>query len=314
MMENSNTQLGLMISGDTLFFVEATTGQPQRLLTADVMHLGIPFDVQAFGDPDMAVHFSNSINQLLDRFAISAKTASVCLDRRLVLLKRLRVDQDLRETDIRQQIEWELEQVLVAPRDEYHANYEKFRHERDHYDHIVVAVVRKAVIAFLQNIIKATPLKLQQVDVELLAMIRGMSALKLEFHALSALIEIEPTYASVTLLKNQCFLSQGEIKYAAAQLTDSNSEQIATLINDEILRQLDTLGDEVLLKNVEQLFLINSNIPSGIIYGLQRLQRNALVQIVAPLERLEHSLSLEAEQLIKDNPGRILPLLGLLRS
>ncbi len=314
MMENENTQLGLMMRGDKLLFVEAAMTQPPRLLTADVMHLSVPFDVQAFGDQDVAAHYSTTINQLLDRFAISAKRASVCLDRRLVLLKRLKVDQDMREMDIRQQIEWELEQVLVAPRDEYHANYEKIKHDRDPYDQIVVAVVRKAIVSFLQDIFKSTPLSLNQVDVDLLAALRGLGILKVEPRPLAALIEIEPAAAAVSLLKNQRFLSQGEIKFAQYPLNEENSEQIATLINDEILRQLDALGDEVLLKNIEQILLLNSGAPTGVIYSLQRLQRNAMVQMIDPLERMDHALSLEAEQLIKDNPNRFLPLLGLFRA
>jgi Tfp pilus assembly PilM family ATPase len=314
MMDNSTTQLGLMMVGEKLLFVEAAAGHPFHLLTADATHLQVPFDVQAFSDPNLTAYLSTSINQVLDRFAITSKSVSVCLDRHLVLLKRLKVDRDLKEPDLRQQIEWELEQLLVAPRDEYHANYERIRQDRDHYDHVVVAVVRKAIIECLQNIFRATPLRLKHVDVDILATLRGLTMLKIDPQGLCAFIEMESSTPSVILTKNQMYLSSGEVKRVTGDVTEENSEQIATLINDEILRQLDTLGDEVLLKSIEQIHIVNSTLPSGVVNGLQRLQRSALIQIVNPLERLEHTLSLEAEQLIRDNPSHILPLLGLFRA
>jgi len=50
------------------------------------------------------------------------------------------------------------------------------------------------------------------------------------------------------------------------------------------------------------------------VHALQRLQRAAQIQILEPLSQIDHSLSMEAEQMIRENARYVLPLLGLFRA
>jgi hypothetical protein len=313
-MANTTTQLGLMMAQNRFYFIEAGLGRPMRLVSAGALDLQVPFDFQAFADRELIAHFSGAIRQMIDRFAISASSVSFCLDRRMVQLKRIKIDRDFSETDLRQQVEWELEQMLVSPRSEYHADYERVRNERDHYDYAILAVVRKAIIAYLHDIFRDTALKLERVDVDLLSAIRGLILLKPQSQGLAALIDVQENVLGITLLKNQSYLCYGELTRNSGALTDENSEEMATRVNDEILRLLETLGDEVLLKNIEQVYISAATLPAAAIHTLERLQRAAKIEILDPLDLVEHSLSLEAEQMIRENSRQILPLLGLLKA
>jgi hypothetical protein len=92
------------------------------------------------------------------------------------------------------------------------------------------------------------------------------------------------------------------------------AEITATLVNEQILGLLDTLGDEVLLKNIENIYLLNGKTQVDVVSSLQRLQRTARVQFVEPLKNVQHALTLEEEKVVADNPLSFLALLGLLKS
>ncbi len=313
-MDNTTTQLALMMANDRFYFIEAGIGHPLRLVSAGALDLDVPFDYQTFADRELIAHFSGAITRMIDRFAISATSVSFCLDRRMVQLKRLKIDRDLSDADLRQQVEWELEQMLVSPRSEYHADFERVRYERDHYDYIILAVVRKAIVGYLHDIFRATHLKLEQVDVDLLSAIRGLTLLRSHSKGLAALIDLQENVLGITLLKNRTFLCYGELTKKGGAIADENSEERATRINDELLRLLETLGDEVLLKNIDEIYVSANSLPAASLHALQRLQRAAQIQPLDPLDQVEHSLSLEAEQMIRENPRQALPLLGLLKA
>ena len=313
-MDNSTTQLGLIMARNRFYFLEATLGRPLRLISAGALDLDVPFDFQSFTDRELLSHFSRAITELIDRFAISAASLSLCLDRRMVQLKRVKVDREFSEPEVRQQVEWELEQTLVSPRSEYHANYERIRFDRDRYDYVIIAVVRKDIITYLHEIFTATRVKLDLVDVDLLAMVRGLVLLKPQSHGLSAVIDVHENVLGISLMRNQSYLTYGELSQKTEALTEENAEELATRINDEILRLMETLGDEVLLKNVEEIYITSAALPSAVVHALQHLQRSAQIQVLDPLNQIEHSLSMEAEQMIRENGRYVLPLLGLLRA
>lgn len=313
-MDNTTTQLGLMMAKNRFYFLEAGTSRPLRLLSAGALDLDVPFDFQSLADRELLSHFSGAISEMIDRFAISASAVSFCLDRRMVQLKRLKIDREFSEAEVRQQVEWELEQMLVSPRSEYHANYERVRSERDHYDHVIIAVVRKAIITYLNDIFKNTRVRLDLVDVDLLAAIRGLLLLKPQSRGLAVLIDVQEELLGITLIKDQGYLTYGELKYQSSELGEENSEELATRINDEILRLMESLGDELLLKSIEEIHISAATLPTAVVHALQRLQRAAQIQILEPLSQIDHSLSMEAEQMIRENARYILPLLGLLRA
>ncbi len=313
-MDNTTTQLGLMMAKNRFYFLEAGTSRPLRLLSAGALDLDVPFDFQSLADRELLSHFSGAISEMIDRFAISAPALSFCLDRRMVQLKRIKIDREFSETEVRQQVEWELEQMLVSPRSEYHANYERVRNERDHYDHVIIAVVRKAIISYLTDIFKTTRIKLDLVDVDLLAATRGLLLLKPQSRGLAALIDVQEDLLGITLLKNQGYLAYGELRHQSGDLGEENNEELATRINDEILRLMESLGDELLLKSIEEIYISAATLPTATVHALQRLQRAAQIQILEPLSQIDHSLSMEAEQMIRENARYVLPLLGFFRA
>lgn len=314
-MDKAKTQLGIMMVQNRLYFVEAMPGRSLRLVSAGTMDMELAFDFQAFSDAELASRFAAAVQQMTDRFAIAANSLVFCLDRRLVQLKRIKIDRELEETDLRQQVEWELEQMLLSPRSDYHADYERIRFDRDRFDYVLIAVVRKAIIDYLARIFSLAHLRLERVDVDLLGAIRALPLFNLEPKGLAVLIDSHQNTLGITLIKNQSYLSYGELTRAAApDGQEEDAEELATRLNDEINRLLENRGDEVLLKSIEEIYFTTAELPAAVPRALERLQRAAHITILNPLEHIDHSLSLEAEQGIRDNLRHMLPLLGLLKA
>ena len=313
-MDSTTTQLGLVMAKNRFYFLEAGLGRPLRLVSAGALDLEVPFDFNAVVDRQLLGRFSRAISEMMDRFAISAKSLSFCLDRRMVQLRRIKMDCEFTDSEVRQQVEWELEQMLVSPRNEYHANYERIHSDRDHFDYVIIAVVRKAIIAALHEIFNATPVKLAQVDVDLLASIRGLMILQPQSRGLAALVDQQEDALGITLIKHQNYAAFGELAFNAAAPAEENNEEQATRINDEILRLMESLGDELLLKSIEEIYFTKAILPQAALIALQRLQRAAQLQVLDPLHQIEHSLSLEAEQIVREHTRYILPLIGMLQA
>jgi len=305
---------------DKLFFVEAEPEMPGRLLAAGEIPMKSRFDVGMVSDARSVAMFAEDLNNLIDRYAISARFAAFSLDRRMVLLRRLKIDRDFKGPEVSQQIDWELEQFLISPRKEYHINFERISGERDPFDYLILAAVRKPIVQSLMEIFKQTPLTLKAVDVDVLALTRGLFAFKCVESApgLAVAIAFLPDSIEVLLLKDNSFVMNGsvslrEVSGKAGERADQ-AETAATLVNEQILSLLDTLGDEVLLKNIENIYLLNGKTQVDLVASLQRLQRSARVQFVEPLKNVQHSLTLEEEKVVADNPLSFLALLGLLKS
>ncbi len=317
--QEKNNRLVLTMVGDRLFFVEVEAGPSLRLLTAGEVRLKIPFDDNAIQSPQLIPEYADSVNRLVDRFAISAPHATFLLDQRLALIRRVKVDRDLTSEEVRRQVNWEMEQFLTSQRSEFHLNYEKISYQRNHFDYLIVAAVRKVVVYFITEIFKKTPLSLKVLDINILASIRGLYSLGYveTTSGFSVIIAFEEQAIHLILIRAQGYVKHFEINIKTPNTAFSGSnqpaEELATVINDKILELLDSLGDEVLLKNIENLFLLNGRAHVKVVAALQKLQRSAKVHFVEPLKNIKHSLSIEEESIIAANSMSFIALLGALQ-
>jgi hypothetical protein len=317
---SKNSMLATTMLDNKLFFVEAEPETPGRLLAAGEIVMKNRFDVARVSDTRTVTMFAEDLNSLIDRYAVSARFAAFSLDRRMVLLRRLKIDRDLKGPDVSQQIDWELEQFLISARKEYHINFERFSGERDPYDFLILAAVRKPIVQSLMEIFKQTPLTLKAVDIDVLALTKGLFVYKCVDPApgLAVVIAFLQDSIEVLLLKDNAFVMNASVSlrdvYGRTGERSNQAEATATLVNEQILGLLDTLGDEVLLKNIENIYLLNGKTQVDVVSSMQRLQRTARVQFVEPLKNVQHSLTLEEEKVVDDNPLSFLALLGLLKS
>jgi Tfp pilus assembly PilM family ATPase len=315
-MENANTYIGMAFDADVIRFLEVERAPMLGLISAGEIALKPAFDFSTLGQPGHIGATAAAIETMVDRFNIAARQVAIALDHSMVLLKRLRIDAGLNEQELYQHIEWEMEQYLVAPRDEYHVSYERLHRDSDRFEYLVVAAVRKSLVEHLRSVFAKTRLTLQQVDVDVLLALRGLKTVTSDMTSgLAAAIQIRNNRLLLTLIKNGAFLNLQTIplrpEHDLATANSERAKEVAAYINDELLRLMDALGDEVLLKTVEQVYITHRSFSSPVIAALQQQLRTAEVVLVDPLHKIQHALNVDAERLLRDRAGQFLPLIGL---
>ncbi len=306
-MEKTNTHIGMTFDRDRIRYAVMGHGSVPMLLAAGEAVLDTSFDFSACNDEKQVFRQAAAIESIAELQNLAGGQVSFAMDHSYLLLKRLRIDSELNETEIRQHVEWEMEQFLVAPRDDYHVTYERVAGDGDRYEHLVVAALRKSIIHHIQAVFAKTGLALKVIDIDVLSAIRGLAAAgNLTSTGLDALVQVHGDRLQVVVIKNGVFLT-----FQATTLRSGPAEAIAGLINEEILRALDTLGDEVLLKSVNRLYVAAPEITPQVIAALQPMLRTTEIVVVDPLQQIPHSLNTEAGRLVRENAGSFLPIIGL---
>lgn len=318
-LDKDDILLGLNFAGNSIYAVEAEKREGQiHLITVAESEMEYPFDFSAIGADEYVTSFANGINSLIDRVGIRSKAVRFALDRRMVLLKRLVVDRGLSDSELRQQVEWELEQLLVAPRDEYNVGFERLGPVSEKYEGVIIVAVRKAVISYLKEIFKQTPLNLTVVDVDIFAAIRSLwGDIEKASDGLSALVDFGKKSIFFTLVENGKYFLSSEISTSQSEGSDlsrlnANSEELARFVEEELLRLVQGIGDYTVPQNLQQVFLAGEGVDMEIIPHLKQRFDAAMVGLADPFSNVRQRLDAESESLTKEKPEKFLVSVGMI--
>jgi Tfp pilus assembly PilM family ATPase len=303
--------LGLNFVGKRLRAIEGEImGEQVRIKSVAESRLDLPFDQQTIENEDYIPTFSSAINKLLDEQSILANSAHFALDRRMVFLKRITIDKGLNEEQIRNHIEWEIEQWLAASRNEFNVIYDKERSDFGQSDTVLIAAVRKRIIDYLKRIFVRTPLTLKVVDIDVLAAIRGLMGNRPKPDRLAALIDIHKNL-DILLAKDGKFAYLNE---AGGEKENNleNAEKMANRIHEELLKIFKEYAEEFGSLNLDTIYLSGDKADVEVIPYLQQLQKNADIRFADPFERVELATGTELDPLIKNNPEKFLISVGMI--
>jgi len=254
------------------------------------------------------------VNNAVENKIIAQKTL-LALERRMVIMKHLIVDKNLSGADLKQHIEWELEQLLISSRDEYNVGYERTANIGSNYDTITAVAVRKSIIQYLKNIFKATSLELSLIEVDIFSSIKALMFNYPEARSgICAFVELHDRGIDVVLTYDKQYLVSGEISDFSKDLSYSNAghEEIAILVNDEILQLINSLDSENTDLALNSIFIAGKKAETGIVPYLQNLQHSSFISFVDPFHSVEKQLDSESSDVIKKNPDRFLSGIGML--
>jgi len=320
-LDREDILLGLNFSGNNLRAVEAEKREGLvHLITVAESRMEAPFDFSAIGAEEYISQFANNINSLVDRAGIRAKSARFALERRMVLLKRLVVDHEISDVELRQQVEWELEQLLVAPRDEYNVGFERIGPVSDKFDGVIIVAVRKAIIQYLKEIFNQTPLNLTVVDVDTFAAIRALwGDIDNSAQVLAVLIDFNKKGLFFTLVENGKYFLSSEVTASQQEGVDishlnANSEEMAGFIADELSRLLQSAGNTYDPANIQNIFVAGENVDVEVISYLKERFNTAAVALADPFSNVRQRLDAESESLTKEKPEKFLAAVGMVLS
>ncbi len=317
-MANESIKLGISFARDQIRFIEAEVWNGRfNLISIVQMPTPGPFDLTIIGDEKLIPRFSELLNNSLENFTDGVDSAGVCIDRRLALKKTFAVDKNLSEDAIRKHIEWELEQALIAPRDEYNVGFEHIVLPRSKNDVVVFAALRKAVVSYIDEIFKKSRLSLQTVDLDVFSSIRALGhAYGDKLNGVSALVEFWPTGVGYTILVDGMYAISTEKPVSnddkKALIGDIPASELASIVNKEINRLVEYLEEELNISNLDRIFVAGEEADRAVVSELEKLQLSASVDFVEPFNNVHRQLNIESQMLIDEHAERFLSCFGMI--
>ncbi len=317
-MANESIKLGISFAHDQIRFIEAEVWNGKLNLTSIVqMPMPRPFDYAVIGDEKLIPRFSELLDKSLENFNEKVDSALVCIDRRLALKKTFAVDKNLSEDAVRKHIEWELEQALIAPRDEYNVGFEHIILPKSKSDVVVFAAIRKAIVTYIDEIFKKSRLSLQTIDLDVFASTRALEQTYGDkLNGVSALVEFWPTGIGYTILIDGAYAISTEKAVPGddkkALLGDFAAEELAAVVNKEITRLVEYLEEELNVATLDRIFVAGEVVERSFVTELEKLQLSASVAFVEHFNNVHRQLNIESQMLIDEHAERFLSCFGMI--
>ncbi len=317
-MANESIKLGIDLSREKIRFIEAEEWNDRLNITCTVQELlQKPFEFAVVGDEQLVPEISSLIDKAAESFHEHASEARVCIDRRLALKKTFAVDKRLSTEAISKHIEWELEQTLIAPRDEYNVGFEHIVLPTAKNDIVVFAAVRKALVSYIDRIFKTSRLTLKALDIDLFASIRALvRAYEDKLGGVSALVDLSGSGIGYALLVDGQYAISTEKSYATAsdQTTadELSAQDLAAKVNSELKGLIEYLEEELGISNLNHIYICGEKAGREIVSELQGLQLTAAVDMVEPFQNVHRQLNIESQMLMDEYAPSFLSCFGMI--
>jgi Tfp pilus assembly PilM family ATPase len=311
--------VGVSISGQTIKLVEVEFlgGQYQvkKIVEKDA---NLSFDFHsAINEGDSAKKaVADLINNAISSSKITARNAAFTLDSQVVLVKKIPIDADLPGHEIKNQVQWEAEQFVFQPLDQYIIDYNHLRAvNRQDQDELLVVMVKRAIIDFLMDVFKRTPLHLQIVDVDVFAAIRAIKA-NYEYKPEDkiGLIDIGWEGLKITLMtRGDYFLSTG-FSFVGEQngkkvLSIPDDEQLGKLISKELRRIILDHKIGKYIEDLDRIFFYGELVKPSIVENLQNFY-DVRINKINPFRKVRFTSVDVGDESIRNAPEKFVVCIG----
>lgn len=273
MTQDNTGILGISLIDDQLRIVEGRKHSNEFRVTQMAQgRIRQPFTFDIISDRNAARRFAEDINRLYETQEFEVKEAAFSLDSRMVLIKKIAIDQTLQAEQLEDHVKWEVRQFAISPIHEYVIDFERLNSATNgSLNDILVVVVRKKIVKFLKQVFKHTNLKLKVVDVDIFSAQRALQ-LNYEYNNSDkvVLIELEDNRVHFSVLKGRNFFLTQELSTTRNNDDMEASDQSMTRLISKELKRI--IMDHQLGKSVEDLneiFLYGEAVEDGVLEELQ---------------------------------------------
>ncbi len=314
-MTNGSATLSIYFSGDTIRFIEAEHWSGTVNLTnAAKTPLPKKFDFSVIGDYEFVPQIADLIDKTLEHFSSSVSAARVCIDRRLALKKNFAIDKGLTDDEIRKHIEWELEQVLIAPRDEYNVDYIFNTLVGSQKDVVAFAAIRTAIVRYLRDIFQKSRISIETLDLDLFASLRALNATADDLDNAHVFVDFSPSGIGVTCLLDGAYTLSVDLPTVIDEKRfDSwSTDVLAATINDNVQKLLNSVEENFRVIDLQRIYLSGPLPHSSVVDELARLRPQTDIKIFEPFGQFHKQLNLESQTLIDEQGDDFIACLGMI--
>lgn len=308
---NENSILGVSFSRYAIRIVEAELWQDSPSITNLVeTPLDVPLDADALQKPELIPHFATLIDNAVDNSSLNARDVRLSVYQSLALIKTFPVENSFQNQEIRQHIEWELEQSLISPRDHYNVGFELYP-QNNGTSVVIVAALRKSIINYFEDIFKKSLVTLKAIDIDMTSELRALQFLSASaLEGLNLLVHYDGLYFEFALIRNGNYISFFFNDTPLNTDTLSNDANIAgSLIVNAIQKFCGRLDMDQ--SDIKTIILSGQPLDESSFAAVEQ-NVDQMVTRANSFESLNRQLNLEAEEFVKNAPEKFLSAVGMI--
>lgn len=316
-MDNIQTEdglIGMSLRDDHLSMTEVAFGADARkVVNLAKSDLRVPFTFETINDRSTIQVLSEDISNLFKKSGFEYKQIALSIDSDFVLIKKIPIDTSLNEKEIREQVNWEVSQLMINQIENYVIDHELLNNT-DRFNQAkqtIVVTVRKAIVDYLREVFAATDLHLHAIDVDVFSAQRILGE-TYEFapDQKIALVDIRKRNIQFSIIYNGFYLVL-EVPFPTDEGIEAGpgkDEHLARIISKELRRIIldNKLGKSV--EDMSEIFLYGDSVEDGIIDQLSQAH-NVTINRFNPFEKTNLSEDL-SNSFTADHPEMFVISLG----
>ena len=312
MMTNGDmSRLGVYLYGNTLRIVEAQTENDTfKVVRIAETETDVPLDLKKLDDQTVYPAFVSAINNLVEKKGIMPGSANLALDHRMVIEQIISFDSDLNDSVLQEHLEWEMNQFLISPRDDYNIDYEQITSLKSGLDRYLVVAVRKKLIKFLTDVFNKSILNLTKIDLDKLAAVRALEKIQPQ-NGVVALVDCEDKNYDITLVYNGKFLLSEAVNYSDNELQSEDVNQVSKDLNELLNRLVGRINDSIHMDSFHTVYFFGDKFNRKLLNEFEKLSNSYQAVYLNPFQELQLELDLESQNLVQQYSERFLYCLGM---
>jgi len=311
MSENlASAQLGIFIKEDNIKVIEVENSSTQQFRINKIVQTKIdaPLNIDTINDEDKLIAIGNQLNQIIRGNNLNTQHVIFTLDSQFTIIKKLPYDEDLSESELIDQVDWEVKEFSYSPDDEYIVDFNKLKPtSRRATNEMIVVAIREKLINNLRKMFSAARTRIRVIDLDVFSATRAIEVnYDLRIGDIVALVEINPTGLLFTIIEDKEYCLSQEVPLAKLRVeTDSlesvDQDEITKFISKELRRIIldHKLGEKV--EDINRIFLYGDMVKDDILESLQN-NYNIRIDRANPFRRLLFAPNVSVDENIWSRP------------
>lgn len=307
--------IGISLRDNQIRMIETLLGpKEKKVIKVAKGELKVPFNLEAVQNRSSIRVIADDINKLYETSGFEHTQAALSIDSDLVLIKKIPTDTSLEAEELREQIRWEIGQLMINQLESFIIDYETLetKNGSTQEKQVVVVTIRKAVVDYLREIFAATDLHLRAIDVDVFSAQRVLAdAYAFAPDQKIALVDIRQRNLQFSIIHHGFYLLL-EVNYPTEdgfEVGINKDEQLARMISKELRRIIldNKLGKSV--EDMDEIYLYGEDVEDNVIELLSQAH-NVNLHRFNPFEKIPLSESLTDTE-VTNHPENFVTSVGV---
>ena len=305
-----NIQLGIYIKGNNIKLIEVESSSTQQFRINKIVQtkLNTPLNVDTINNEQHIAEIGRQLDHIVRNNRLNTQNTMFALESGLTLMKKMPYDEGLSDSDLIDQVDWEVKEFSYSPEDEYIVDFQKLQPtSRCQNNEMLIVSIREKIVRQLRNLFSMSKLNVKVIDLDIFTAKRAIEVnYDLRIGDIIALVEVSSEGFLFTIVEDKefCFSQQVPLSKLGVQrnsLEDADDEEITKFISKELRR---IIIDNKLAENIEglnRIFLYGDMVKDNILESLQN-NYNVRIDRANPFRRLLFAPNVSVDENIWSRP------------